>query len=133
LKIDKIGAVGLRFGSKDSLHSLRVERRRNHGWGTCIGFKTDDFVNVPNYLKIYKGDDYIFYKTKFPNYSVTTELPNEISCSSSNIIFNNIKIRDVRMYKKLHWMDKYLRDLILLWSGFLLFWAQIISKWIVKS
>jgi hypothetical protein len=122
LKSDKIGAVGLSFGSKDSLHSSRVERRRNYGWGTCIGFKTDDFVTIPNYLKIYNGDDFIFYKMKLPNYSVTVEFPNEISASSSNVIFNNIKIRDVRMYKKLHWQDKYLRDLRLLWSSFQLLW-----------
>ena len=133
LKVDRIGAVGLRFGSRDSLYSLRVERRRHYGWGTCIGFKTDDFVTIPNYLKIYNGDDFIFYKTNLPNYSVTVELPKKVSRSSGNIILYSIKSRDVKMYKKSHWMDKYLRDLRLLWIRVPLCGTQIVAKLIVKS
>lgn len=68
---------------------------RDWGWGCLIMFNKKDWIDIPEDIKIWYGDDYIFKynsvsKSKIKNFNIQTEM----STTSDETEWNNIKNQD---------------------------------------
>lgn len=72
------------------------------GWGCLMFVKKDKWIEIPNDLKIYFGDDWIAHKMK-PAQSVWVKggIETRMSTSSSNNDFNTIILNDVKIFEDL--------------------------------
>lgn len=77
---------------------------RNFCWGSGIFGKKDNFYKIPNDLKIWYGDDYLFEQNiKFnkKNYKLSSpNIKHYHSLTSNNPCFDEIKKQDELNYKK---------------------------------
>lgn len=79
---------------------------REYNWGTIIFGKKDEYINIPEKIKIWCGDDFIRYCVKKENKNIY-ELKNAKiyhlgGLSSRNSKFNRIKYRDVIEFGKIN-------------------------------
>jgi GT2 family glycosyltransferase len=75
---------------------------RNWGFGTFILYKKDSYHIIPNELKIWYGDDFLF--KKFNNRKVINNLPmyKKVSITSDMSEFDQIKRNDETFWKSLN-------------------------------
>lgn len=48
-------------GKKEEVVIIKCEKKRPHGWGTFMAMNKKSYVFIPEYLKIWSGDDIQFY------------------------------------------------------------------------
>lgn len=75
---------------------------RDWGWGCLIFLNKNSWVNIPDNIKIWYGDDFIFkhnpiIKSKICNFSIYTEM----STTSDDVVWDNIKKNDYSNFIKL--------------------------------
>lgn len=68
---------------------------RDWGWGCLIMFDKKDWIDIPDDIKIWYGDDYIFkcnpaIKSKIKNFNIETEM----STTSDEEVWNCVKEQD---------------------------------------
>jgi hypothetical protein len=68
---------------------------RDWGWGCLIMFDKKDWIDIPDDIKIWYGDDYIFkcnpvIKSKIKNFNIETEM----STTSDEEVWNGVKEQD---------------------------------------
>lgn len=75
---------------------------RCDSFGIAMFFYKKNYVEIPNEIKIYYGDDWIFYHNKSNNYTICgQEIYHLQSLSSGEKKFNPILKKDGEIYKKL--------------------------------
>jgi hypothetical protein len=48
-------------GEKEKVSIIKCKEKRPHGWGTFIAMNKKSYIVIPEYLKIWVGDDIQFY------------------------------------------------------------------------
>ncbi|MCB9987706.1 MAG: glycosyltransferase [Rhodospirillales bacterium] len=106
-----IGIIGMHDSCINNIHpgTPRLSRSylRNYGFGTLMFLKRDNYTAIPDDLKIWCGDDYLFYSQKQRNYVLKNVSINTVmSASSGHKEFETIKQQDIWLfntkYRKRH-------------------------------
>ncbi len=102
----KLGVIGVsRAAFDDSALDLPFafvkSSGRNWGFGTLMFIHKSNYKCIPNDLKIWHGDDYIFYCQKNPNYVIEGfSIQTKMSSTSGLPQFESIKKLDTQIYNK---------------------------------
>lgn len=87
------------------LSFLKIEKR-TLCWGSAIFFRKENYINIPEKLKVFCGDDFLFYvslKNNYDNYLVkNTNIFHLHSLTSGLKQFDKIKYKDQLLYKKIN-------------------------------
>lgn len=87
------------FSKNNNKLKINSTFERNYGYGTLMLMKKCDFNNIPENLKIWCGDDYLFHSQEKKNHSFTgLFIETDMETTSSLIKFNNIKKDDLENY-----------------------------------
>lgn len=79
--------------------SFEVASYRNYGYGTLIFLHKSNYFFIPEEMKIWCGDDYLFYRQKKFNYKIKgLGLKTQMSTTSGMSIFDEIKKQDQEIY-----------------------------------
>ena len=117
VNLSNIGLVGI---STDSLaeiedyrafecqNALKLSNRMNYGYGVCMFLHKSRYFQIPEVLKIYLGDSFLYDTNKLRgNYNLTleTKIKTEMSSTSGMPVFSRIKEQDLKLwgdiYKKI--------------------------------
>ena len=72
---------------------------RNYGYGTLMFLKKSSYVKIPDNLKIWCGDDFLFHSQKNRNYVFSgIKIFTEMSVTSNRKEFDFIKMYDIDNY-----------------------------------
>lgn len=95
---------GFRFISP-KLDGKTKNGERPINWGTCIFFDKSNWDQIPNNLKIWAGDDWLFYRSKKPNLLIHgLKCHGQESQTIKKTNVDNILQQD--MYNMLDWVKK---------------------------
>lgn len=70
------------------------------GWGCCIFLKKENWVDIPEQLKIWFGDNWIVQNHE-KSFSVAFKISTEMSTTSGRKNLNHIVKKDIKEWKKL--------------------------------
>ena len=78
---------------------LRKIKKRGYGFGTLMFLSKSNYITIPEDLKIWYGDDYLFNNQANPNYILEgMAIKTKMSSTSSLPIFNDTINQDTRNY-----------------------------------
>lgn len=103
---ENLGCIGVHPNSYKTKNELNKLSEGYHtgggGWGCLIFCKKENWIEIPNNLKIGYGDDWIAITNK-PHYSLTTKenIITEMSTTSSKKEFNLIVRSDIKIWKRI--------------------------------
>jgi len=104
--LDKnIGIIGvdrscLEYSGRESLW-LRYTADRRFPYGILMFMNKDKYVNIPEELKIYSGDNYLFEYIRRPHFAIKgIKIITQMSSSSGSEEFKLIKMNDMKIYKE---------------------------------
>ena len=86
-------------GPSDTNFRLEETDNRNWGFGCMIIFNKKYYVQIPEELKIWCGDDYLFRKFKNKSIIKGVYFDTTMSVTSDLPIFNEVKSNDEILYK----------------------------------
>lgn len=87
------------FSNNTKQLNINVTFERNHGYGTLMLMKKIDYVKIPENLKIWYGDDYLFHSQSKKNHSFTGLFIETIMETTSSLThFSIIKNEDFDKY-----------------------------------
>ncbi len=73
---------------------------RNYGFGTLMFFKKNKYYKIPDNLKIWCGDDFLFHSQQKKNYVIIgLKIVTKMSFTSDKKEFNSIKEMDFENYQ----------------------------------
>ena len=102
IEIDSLVGIGIECYSSDveSDIKLNIVENRNWGYATFLMYNKDSYINIPEDLKIWCGDDFLFnnFKNKFAISGLKVE--TKMSMSADLPIFDDIRNRDLENYEK---------------------------------
>lgn len=85
---------------------------RTSDWGSAFFFKKTDYINIPDELKVWCGDDFLFYKSLDngkKNYAISNSNVMHLhSLTSNRKEFDVIKYQDQLYYEKVNPKYKFL-------------------------
>lgn len=81
-------------------HQIVDYKNIDYGFGTFMVLLKTNYHPIPENIKIYCGDNFLFIKNK-NNGAIITDIRTEMSSSSGLKKFNKIKGEDLVIYKKL--------------------------------
>lgn len=76
--------------------------KREWGWGCMLIFRKSDWVEIPEDLKIWCGDDFIFENFKFRKQIIGLPIKTKMSTTSDLKQFDEVKNNDLKI-----WHAKY--------------------------
>lgn len=111
---EEVGIIGIKRDSvftQDHIDSLpdsmalliESTRFRNFNFGIVMFFHKNSYVKIPQDIKIFYGDDWLFMqnkKNKKENFVVNSRIYHLGSLTSSNASFNLLAISDKKLYSK---------------------------------
>lgn len=102
---EKKGIVGVSENCINSCSKYKIKfeiaEHRNYGYGTLMIMRKSNYTPIPEDLKIWCGDDYLFYRQTGFNYKVDgINLKTNMSTTSSLNEFDEIKKKDIETYLK---------------------------------
>lgn len=104
-RLERGCAIGVHKDAWDNYDSFSIEHipSRPHSWGTLVFIRKEDWVDIPEELSIWFGDDWIAKNTKtlLGMKGINIETINETT--SGLVKFNSIKRNDV-----IHWYHNIL-------------------------
>ena len=95
-----IGMIGISTNQKN-FDIYPINGIRPIGYACCFFIHKKNWDEIPNQLKIWAGDDWIFYRSKKQNYIIDIEYNDILSTTSSSEEFDSIKENDMSEMKKL--------------------------------
>lgn len=107
---DQLGLIGQHKDSYSSGNSVDDAQSfslvetysREWGWGCLVFGKKENWIDIPDQLKIWCGDDYIFNKTTQKKFYISgISIKTEMSTSSDLEEFNDVRNGDMERYKQL--------------------------------
>ena len=112
------GIIGPATGVVRDVHAprRRLPRRpffvpvyeRPHAFGTAMFLRREDYVQVPDDLKVWRGDDYLFRRqTKRNRAMYGVDIRTHMSTTSGDPAFNAIKEADMEAFQQFHAEDSY--------------------------
>ena len=102
------GIIGLWSGNYDPIdrnmpYELEETKDRTWGWGCMFFIKKENYIEIPEILKISHGDDYLFYNLKCKKYVVKNlRIHGRVSMTSLSPEFKKIQEEDMENYKKIN-------------------------------
>ena len=101
----KNGIIGIseKCINSDPDHKITFEiaEYRNYGYGALMFLHKSNYTPIPDELKIWCGDDYLFYRQRGFNYKICgIKLITTMSTTSGLTQFDDIKQRDMEVYSK---------------------------------
>lgn len=107
-KLDRYGIIGMdtvNYSIDIETPIIKKEEQRNiqrFGWGCFIALDKKYWVNIPDNIKIWCGDDFLRMILKCPiSYLTNFKIETDMSTTSEDIIWNKRKMEDMYNYKKL--------------------------------
>lgn len=97
------GIVGLGYNSLHILggaYHLHAVNQRPHGWGQCMFMKRSAYQPIPEDLKLWFNDDWLFKYIPGQHYQMVGPYSGRISATTSDPAFNSIKDQDTINWKK---------------------------------
>jgi hypothetical protein len=74
---------------------LTPTNNRNWGWGCLIIFERKNWIPIPENIKVWYGDDFIFNNNPIQCYNLEGfPIQTEMSITSDEVIFNEVKRQD---------------------------------------
>jgi len=74
---------------------LTPTNNRNWGWGCLIIFEKKNWIPIPENIKVWYGDDFIFNDNPIQCYNLEGfPIQTEMSTTSDEVTFNEIKRQD---------------------------------------
>lgn len=107
---DQLGLIGQHKDSYSSSIGIEDEQTfnlvethsREWGWGCLVFGKKDNWIEIPDQLKIWCGDDFIFNKTSQKKFYIQgISIKTEMSTSSDLGEFDAVRKADMEYYKQL--------------------------------
>jgi len=103
LKLEHNTIIGTDFScykSENKTFNLQNAEKRDWGWGCLLIFKKESWINIPDEMKIWCGDDFIF--DRFENRRKIIGLPinTKMSTTSDMKEFDSIKSNDLKIYNE---------------------------------
>ena len=74
---------------------------RMWGYGIFMAMHKSHYFNIPEEMKIWCGDDYLFHQNRVAgrqNYTLVCPIQTKMSVTSNDPVFDNIKDNDVEVY-----------------------------------
>jgi glycosyltransferase involved in cell wall biosynthesis len=74
---------------------------RMWGYGIFMAMHKDTYINIPEDMLVWCGDDYLFHQTKLvgkQNYVLICPIQTKMSTTSDDPVFDKIKEKDLEMY-----------------------------------
>lgn len=81
-------------------HEIILSDQINYGFGVFMVLHKSKYCAIPENIKIYCGDNFLFYKNK-NNATIKTKIKTEMSSTSGLLKFNSFKRSDKIEYKKI--------------------------------
>lgn len=97
------GIIGLGYNSLHVLggaYHLHAINQRPHGWGQCMFIKRSAYQPIPEDLKLWFNDDWLFKYTTGQHYQMVGPYTGQMSATTSDPAFNSIKDQDTINWKK---------------------------------
>jgi hypothetical protein len=97
------GVVGLGFNSLHVLggaYHLHPVDSRPHGWGQCMFIKRESYKPIPEDLKLWFNDDWMFKYIEGQHYQMVGPYTGKESATTSDPAFDSIKQQDTINWKK---------------------------------
>lgn len=98
---DDIDFFNVKVENKD--HILIPSIERTWGFGTVMILHVNNWIPIPEELKVWCGDDFLFHyfrKKGLPNYFIGVPIKTQMSTTSDLSEYMNIKNNDVIEYEK---------------------------------
>jgi hypothetical protein len=96
-----LGASNKCFQENSMRNGLRISNtfERCYGYGTLMFIKKNDYIDIPENLKIWFGDDFLFHSQRKKNFTFSGIFINtKMETTSGLEIFNLIKSNDHKNY-----------------------------------
>jgi hypothetical protein len=90
------------FNDESTDFEVIVSDKREWGWGCLLILNKKDWVSIPEELKIWCGDDFIFNCFKIRKKIVGLPIKGKMSETSDLEEFDDIKNKDLKIYKELY-------------------------------
>ena len=102
---NQLGSIGVHPQSYTNDNEIGIEigyHTNGGGWGCLIFCKKDNWIQIPENLKIGYGDDWIAITNK-PTFSLKhkTKIITDMSTTSSRSEFNSVVSSDIRTWKRI--------------------------------
>jgi hypothetical protein len=98
---DKSRADYRRGNRKMELKVIQLDEKRRPGFGCLWFIHKNSYKLIPNDMKIWYGDDWIYYKSGKPNWAILNlDIIGKPSQTSDLSEFNKVKQNDQRVYYK---------------------------------
>lgn len=91
-----LGANGI---NKHCDYSLQPTTSRGYGFGAAMFFKTKDYVKIPEQLKLWYNDDYLFKVMPLVKYYFTAPVIGSMSQTLESQEWNEIKQQDQEFWR----------------------------------
>ena len=99
--VDKTRSELLR-GNRFPLKVIPIHVNRRPGFGCLWFIHKKSYVPIPHQLKVWYGDDYIYYRTGKPNWAMmNVDIVGKPSQTSDLSEFDEVKINDQRLWHSL--------------------------------
>lgn len=111
-----IGLIGLAEDIDEKVLGYRVATLRNEGFGEAMFFHTKNYFPIPNHLKIWCGDDYLFLRSELEGriiLEVTGLVRSDSMKSSSTINSNRVSFTPILKRDLNLWHGFYKKMLLL--------------------
>lgn len=83
-------------------YELEETNTRFWGWGCLFFINKKDWIEIPDQLKIWCGDDFIFHKNNTKKYIIKNfSIKTNMSTSSDSQEFESVRNNDMEEYKKI--------------------------------
>lgn len=100
-KIVGMHSQNYHINSIDEIKLVPTGGIRNWGWGCLILFDKKNWINIPEDIKVWYGDDFIFNNNPVHCYNLEGfPILTEMSTTSDSNEFNNVKQQDLINYNK---------------------------------
>lgn len=93
------GIIGLGFKTTGCC-VLNAVNQRTHGFGQCMFLKRTDYQPIPEDLKLWFNDDWLFKYISGQHYQIMCPYQGRESATTSDPAFNDIKQQDTINWKK---------------------------------
>ena len=89
---------------KQTSIKFKISYNINYGFGVLMFFKKESYVLIPESLKIWCGDDFLFHSQSRKNYTISgMNIITDMSLTSGNKEFDFIKSCDLENYPFIKW------------------------------